>query len=155
LIISLNMSENLNNHNIIKEISFSLLTEGKSIKVRADGYSMYPAIKPGSIIYIDPISSDSSPGPGEIIAWKRESGFVLHRLVRIIKKDNKTVYFTRGDSCAREDQPITFDQIAGRIVRVENREGEIAKYNKSVSYKPNYYFNRLIVLGIHIFKKIF
>lgn len=148
------MSNNLNNHTIIKEISFTLLAEGKSIKIRADGYSMYPTIKPGSIIYIEALSPDLFPGPGEIVAWKRESGFVVHRLVRIIKKDTHTIFFTRGDSCTREDQPVAVDQIAGRVVCVENRKGEIIKYNKSVSYKPIYYFNRLIVLGIHILKKI-
>ena len=148
------MSDNLNNHTIIKEISFTFLAEGKSIKIRADGYSMYPAIKPGSMIYIEAISPGLFPGPGEIVAWKRESGFVVHRLVRIIKKGDHTILYTRGDSCTREDQPVAADQIAGRVVRVEDRKGKVVKENKRLSYKPNYYFNRLIVLGIHILKKI-
>jgi hypothetical protein len=69
------------NHIIIKDIGFSLLAEGTTIKVRADGYSMYPAIKPGSVVLIEPLPESFLPFPGEIIAWKRESGFVVHRLV--------------------------------------------------------------------------
>ena len=41
-------------HSVLKEIGFMLLAEGKTLKVKAEGYSMYPSIKPGSVIYIEP-----------------------------------------------------------------------------------------------------
>ncbi len=90
----------------MKNIGFSLLDEGTTLKVKAEGYSMYPSIKPGSVILIEPLADGLFPSPGEIIAWKRESGLVVHRLVRITKEENKICYITRGDSCAYEDQPI-------------------------------------------------
>ncbi len=148
------MNNKQNNYSIIREISFTLLAEGKSIKIRADGFSMYPAIKPGSLIYIEPSGSRFLPVPGEIIAWKRKSGFVVHRLIRIIIKENQTFYITRGDACVREDQPIASGDVAGRVVRVVEHKGEIVKEKKILYSKPNYKFNRLRVLGIHILNKI-
>ncbi|MFZ0281897.1 MAG: S24/S26 family peptidase, partial [Bacteroidales bacterium] len=73
-------------HSVLKEIGFTLLAEGKTLKVKAEGYSMYPTIKPGSVIYIEPAERGNEPVPGEIIAWKKESGFVVHRLIKVLKE---------------------------------------------------------------------
>jgi len=143
------------NHIIVKEIGFSLLAEGKSLKIRAEGYSMYPSIKPGSIILIEPLAETLPPSPGEIIAWKRESGFVVHRLVRIIKEGDKISFITRGDSCAYEDQPVKRDQIAGRVVQAESVTGRILSAGDSLIRKPCYLYNRLIVWGLVRLRKLF
>jgi signal peptidase I len=129
---------------VLKEIGFLLLSEGKTLKVKAEGLSMYPVIKPGSIIYIEPFNSDSPPVPGEIVAWKREMTFVVHRLVRIVIKNNLSYFITRGDSCAYEDQPVTADQLAGRVIRVETQRG-LLKDGKQLNRKSKYLFNRLLV----------
>ena len=100
------MNSDPDKHKIIRDIGFSLLAEGKVIKIRADGYSMYPSVKPGSLVHIHPVTEDATPMPGEIVAWKRESGFVVHRLISIIKNDGNILYVTRGDSCTNEDAPI-------------------------------------------------
>jgi signal peptidase I len=131
-------------HTVMKEIGLMLLSEGKTIKVKAEGVSMYPVIKPGSIIYIEPFNSGSFPMPGEIVAWKREMTFVVHRLARIIIKNNQSYFITRGDSCVYEDQPVTTDQLAGRIVRVDTLKGEV-KGKDQLARKSKYLFNRLLV----------
>ena len=147
------MNKDQNNHALIKDLGFSLLAEGKILKIKADGYSMYPTIKPGSVIYIESLTENMSPWPGEIIAWKREPGFVVHRLVRIIRNDNETIYFTRGDSCSCEDQPVTKELIAGRVVRVENLNNETISAAK-LARKHCYFINRLKVWFILKIKRI-
>ena len=139
---------------IIKEISFSLLAEGKTIKIRADGYSMYPTIKPGSIIYIEPICLGEMPVTGEIVAWKRKSGLVVHRIIRIINEGNQMYFVTRGDSCAREDQPILAGYVTGRVVKTEDKNGNILK-NTGFESNPHYGINRLRVLMIHLRRVFF
>jgi signal peptidase I len=139
------MSKNPDTYSILKEIGFSLLGEGKTLKVRADGYSMYPAIKPGSVIQIEPLSENHTLSPGEIIAWKRQSGFVVHRLVRIIKEGNPIVLITRGDSCAGEDQPVRRNQVAGRVIKVETASGRVVSSGEELIRKPFYLYNRLLV----------
>lgn len=129
-------------HNIAKELGFSLLAEGKTIRIRADGYSMFPAIKAGSLIYIEP---DIDPSPGEIIAWKREEGFVVHRLVRTVNDGDRISYITRGDSCAREDQPVKKEHIAGRVTSIESITGDKFKSEKKTISRFDYIYNRLRV----------
>jgi signal peptidase I len=139
------MNKAPDNHIIVKNIGFSLLDEGKTLRVKAEGFSMYPSIKPGSVILIEPLAEGFFPSPGEIIAWKRQSGFVVHRLVKITKEENKINFITRGDSCAYEDQPIIRDQIAGKVIQVETLSGTILSSGDKLIRKPSYLYNRLMV----------
>ena len=148
------MNKYHNKRTVVRDLSFSLLTEGKILKIKANGYSMYPLIKPGSVIFIEPLSDEPTLTPGEIIAWKRESGFVVHRLIRITLNGNEITYFTRGDSCARIDNPVTRDQIAGKVVRVETLNNKIIEGPQLIR-NPCYIINRMNVWFIIKIKRIF
>ena len=141
-------------HNVLKKIGFSLLAEGKTIRVRAEGFSMYPSIKPGSVIFIEPFKIGAEPIPGEIIAWKRDSGFVVHRLIRCYIQKHQKYFITRGDSIMVEDDPVLFDQIAGKVVQVEKPEGNAVPADSFLDKKPNYSFNRFLVRIISQFYRI-
>lgn len=132
-------------HIIVKDLGFSLLAEGTALKVKADGYSMFPAIKPGSVILIEPLQEGLTPLPGEIIAWKRESGFVVHRLVRVAEENNIKSFITRGDSSPYEDPPVSPDQVAGKVIQVETRSGIVVASGNELIRKPSYLYNRLMV----------
>lgn len=145
-------------HTLLREIGFMLLAEGKSIRVRADGNSMHPSIKSGSIIFIEPYEAGTKPRQGEIIAWKRDSGFVVHRLVSVYSQKMQKHYVTRGDSSAAEDDPVLIEQIVGKVVRVERPEGKPVPPHKYSDKKPNYWLNRIrvrIISQIYRVKRIF
>jgi signal peptidase I len=143
-----------NNHKIIKNIGFSLLSEGKTIRIKAHGYSMYPSIKPGSLILIEPINLQGLPKPGEIIAIRRENGLVVHRLVRTVIKNGATRYIARGDSNAYADNPVEIGEIAGRVVGAETSGENPVKADISRNTKPYYFSNRLRVICLLVWKKI-
>lgn len=147
------MNDSDNQKDIVREIGFSLLSEGKTIKVRADGYSMYPAIKPGTVILIEPVAPDRPLQPGEVIAWKRETGLIVHRLVRIYRNNDVVFYFTRGDSCRYEDKPVTPGSIAGRVTGTYDKTGNELK---TLRLKKNhcYLYNRSAIWIILKFKKL-
>ena len=138
---------------IIRDIGFSLLSEGKVIKIRADGYSMYPSVKPGSIVHIQAITEDTAPMPGEIVVWKRKSKFVVHRLIRIIQNNDNILYVTRGDSCSNEDAPDSADKLVGKVIRIEDPKGYITTGNDLIR-KPYYLLNRSLVRILIIFRKL-
>ncbi len=69
---------------IVKDTGLTLLSEGKTIRIKAHGYSMYPCIKPGSLVLIEPINLKGPPVPGEIIAISRKDGMIIHRLEKIL-----------------------------------------------------------------------
>jgi signal peptidase I len=138
---------------MVKNVGLTLLSEGKRIRIKAHGYSMYPCIKPGSLILIEPIHLKGAPVQGEIIAITRESGLIIHRLVKIVTKNGIRSYIARGDSNAYADNPVGIDKIAGRIIGAETT-GEnpvLADIRKNSS--PHYFVNRIRVLVLILWKK--
>jgi signal peptidase I len=148
------MNNGRNNHEKVKDIGLTLLSEGKTIRIKAHGYSMYPSIKPGSMILIEPLSIKGLPRPGEIIAIRREQGLIVHRLSKIININGIISYIARGDSNAIADNPININKIAGRIIRSEGTGENPVPADISVNTSPNYIINRIRVIVILLFKKI-
>lgn len=156
----MNISSGMNSrlaHTLLKDVGFSLLAEGTTIRIRADGYSMYPGIKPGSVIYIEPLTDDTIPAIGEITALKKDSGFIVHRLIRTFEKGGKLYVVTRGDSSMEEDDPEPSGHVAGRVVKVELPSGKFVPERSLNNKHPNYTLNRLllrIILQISRLKRI-
>ena len=148
------MNNRPNNQAIVKDVGLTLLSEGKTIRIKAHGYSMYPCIKPGSLILIEPLNVRGLPSEGEIIAIKGENGLVVHRLYKIINKSGSVSYIARGDSNAYADNPLKIDKIAGRIVRAETTGENPVPADIRINTKPNYFVNRIRVIFILIKKKI-
>jgi signal peptidase I len=138
----------------VKDMSLILLAEGKTIRIKAHGYSMYPAIKPGSLILIEPLKKKGKPLPGEIIAIKREKGIVVHRVVKRVITNGISYYITRGDSNANKDNPVTIEKIVGRVVKSEPTGENPIPADISINNKPRYVINRLTVIVIFLLKKI-
>ena len=135
-------------------MSVILLAEGKTVRIKAHGYSMYPAIEPGSLILIEPLKQKGRPVPGEIVAIKRENGIVVHRLTKRFVKDGVTWYVTRGDSNPRSDNPVKIEQIAGRIIKSEATGENPQAGDVRIKTNINYFLNRIRVIVIFIAKKI-
>jgi signal peptidase I len=135
-------------------MSIKLLAEGKTIRIKAHGYSMYPSIKPGSLILIEPLREKGKPVPGEILAIKRESGMVVHRMIKTVFKNNTTFYITRGDSNAYADNPMTIDKIAGRVIKSEPTGENPVPADIRINTSPHYFYNRISVIVIFLMKKI-
>ena len=139
---------------ILQNVGYALLAEGKTIQIKAHGYSMFPAIKSGTIIFIEPINIKGNPVIGEIIAIKKNNGLIVHRLSNITIKNGITTYIARGDSNMFEDKPIGHDSIAGRITGAKTDKKNDLPVNIDINTKPNYYLNRMNVIGIVLFKRI-
>jgi signal peptidase I len=114
---------------------------------------MYPCIRPGSLILIEPLNIKGLPRPGEIIAIRREAGLIVHRLTKIINKNGAAYYIARGDSNAYADNPVKIEKIAGRIVRAESTGENPVVADIKVNTKPKYFVNRIRVIAILLLKK--
>lgn len=137
---------------ILKNVGFNLLAEGKTIRIRAHGYSMYPCIRPGAVILIEPLKLKGKPVPGEIIAIKRDSGLIVHRLTRIINQGGTDYYIARGDSNALADNPVRLEKIAGRVTGAELTDGTMS--DLKVNNKPAYIANRIRVIWILLLARL-
>jgi len=106
----------------------------KEVCLSISGYSMYPLLHPGSKVtistHINPdriligdivvIATQQHPG---IIAHQ---GIMAHRVIFIRKRKGKPVSFlTKGDMNRAFDKAISQDQILGKIVAIQKKNGLI------------------------------
>jgi hypothetical protein len=87
-------------------------------RVRAHGLSMRPFISDGDVAHIrkcDP----SGLRIGDIAACRLGNTLVMHRLVW--KRGNKILL--KGDAMAGIDSGLTTDDVVGRVVAVETKQG--------------------------------
>ena len=78
--------------------------------------SMWPALKENDLILMKGIRGEEAQ-IGQIIIFKNQWGFTIHRLIR---KENN-VLVTKGDANSVEDAPIAPGDVIGRIVYVGKR----------------------------------
>jgi signal peptidase I len=99
-------------HSTAIETFIDLLKQGKSVIHMAEGYSMFPTLRPGDKVMIKPLAKGEIPEPGNIIVAVRDNILVLHRLVNVRYNDERNPeYITRGDSRREADEPSDPGQI--------------------------------------------
>ena len=100
------------------------------------GYSMYPLIKQREdILHI--IKTDDYK-KGDIILFKSSvDHYVLHRILKI-KKDQ---IITAGDYNYFKDQPITREQVLGKLVTIKKKDGKEIDLSKDKKARKFWYTN--------------
>ena len=100
------------------------------------GFSMYPLIKQREdILHI--IKTDNYK-KGDIILFKSHvDHYVLHRILKI-KKDK---IITAGDYNYFKDQPITKEQILGKLISIKKKDGKLIDLNKNKKARKFFYTN--------------
>jgi hypothetical protein len=99
-----------------KGISENLLDNGIDVRVSTRGPSMFPLISTGDKVTIHP---EKNYEKGELIVYKRDGRMVCHRLANIFQQDGIKYYQTRGDSFIGLDDPVTANQILGKVIKIE------------------------------------
>ena len=100
------------------------------------GYSMYPLIKEREdILHIVKIDDYKR---GDIILFKSNvEHYVLHRILKI-KKDK---IITAGDYNYFKDQPITPNQVLGKLVTIKKKDGKEIDLSKDKKARKFFYTN--------------
>ena len=125
----------------LKDFASGLLGEGKMVRMRAGGNSMYPSIRAGSILHIKSLKVPGEVLIGDIIAWEREDDMIVHRVTHKYRTDNQCFFITRGDSSLSSDRPVAFEDIAGKVVLVETGRGKREPARKVLIREGRYRWN--------------
>ncbi|MCX5680009.1 MAG: S26 family signal peptidase, partial [Candidatus Omnitrophica bacterium] len=108
------------------DLRISLLQKGEAIYLTAFGGSMYPFIKNGDEIKIEPVSAEGIK-VGDIVAVDRGTEnsprFLVHRVVMIKGGGPEKVYFTKGDAHNNKtlEGPVAIGSIIGTAARIKRR----------------------------------
>lgn len=100
------------------------------------GYSMYPLIREREDILH--IKTSDTYARGDIILFKStQDHYVLHRILKF-KKDK---IITAGDYNYFKDQPITKEQILGKLITIKKKDGKVIDLSKDKKGRKFWYTN--------------
>src|SRR3990170_6699742 len=109
--------------NVFVEMTAELLSRGSSVRFQATGHSMYPAIKDGEMIKVEPVEP-SQIKKGDIVLYRMKKGVIAHRVVHIERRNGGPPFFVLcGDTLETCDGIVEPRQVIGRVISVE-RNGQ-------------------------------
>ncbi len=91
------------------------LLQGDTIRIRAQGGSMMPAIWPGDILTIRS-AAETLPEVGEIALIRGNSALRAHRVIAYRTCDGAPLIVTRGDTLDADDDAVELSAIVGVVV---------------------------------------
>jgi phage repressor protein C with HTH and peptisase S24 domain len=103
----------------IGQLSVELLAAGRALTVRVRGYSMFPWLRPGDLVRVEPVDP-ANLHPGDVILFRAGNMAIAHRLLRW--KDGLLII--KGDAAPCQDAPLSPAEVIGRVVEV--RRGDQA-----------------------------
>lgn len=104
-------------------LSAEVLKSGNRLRFRAKGGSMYPFVRDGDVLLVEPCSSEDIR-IGQVIYYRaRWGGMVAHRVTGQERRNGAALLITKGDSCPGADRPIVPGQVLGRVTALE-RDGK-------------------------------
>ena len=92
-------------------VSQALTRRGRTI-VRVHGRSMYPMLRNGMRLEVQPTAYDEL-SIGDLVVYHDGSGIICHRLIRKAGR----LCFLKGDTNLFADPPVLWQQVLGRVTR--------------------------------------
>jgi len=150
---------------LFTDIAAGLLRQGYGVRFYAKGLSMYPTIKDGEMITVEPVVA-SQVKRGNILLYHNGRSMVAHRVVRLGRKkallntQNSSLgnfFILSGDACSTCDEPVEADGVLGKVVSVERNGTLIALdgWKSIILYTSRLCrsrLKRLIIRNIHLMK---
>ena len=130
----------------------ALRRRGRTV-VRVQGRSMYPTLRNGMRVEVQPVAFDEL-AIGDLVVFHDGRSIVCHRLIR---KAHRLLYL-KGDTNLWADPPVIWSQVLGRVSRLVDHEFRIhpldtprhrrrAPLLARVSYPYAAYFHLLHAFG--------
>ena len=133
-----------NASNLLLHLTTEFLSRGTTVRFRPSGRSMYPSIREGELVTVEPIVA-SDVILGDIVLYRSERGLIAHRVIQVNRSQaqlnayraagfslrasssqDARAFRLRGDASLSCDQPVEAHQILGRVIRVERNGNNVA-----------------------------
>lgn len=119
-----------------------ILAETDRIKFRASGTCMYPVIKPGDILSVDP-KDISRITVGDIAVYKRNDQLFGHRILKKEMDNGRTYVVTKADRAAQgsKDGPFYAEDVLGVVAHIERSGKPVSTKPRDFSLTKKIYFD--------------
>lgn len=138
------------------EISKELLRAGTSVRFEVCGSSMYPFIRSGDTVKVEPVDI-SMVRPADIVfSYYPDGEAVVHRVIGKKNIDGQEALITKGDFSRSRDDYLSKGGLLGRVVVIEKDYGTL-RIDRGVGRYVNILYCATLPLGrwIYLFVSIF
>lgn len=105
----------------LHKLATEVLARGDRLRFRARGNSMTPVIRHNDLVEVEPVAPDEV-ALGDILFLHDERGrLLLHRLIGLLSGEGGLRVLAQGDALPVADDPVSGDQILGRVVALQRR----------------------------------
>jgi len=128
------------------ELSAEILSRGGSLRFKAHGCSMFPFIRDGDVLTVQPVEA-ASLKVGEVALYRANGKrLAAHRVVGRCVQDGRVVLRIRGDAATGPDERVQVEQVLGRVVSVQRRE-KVVRLDQGIQRLAALLWVRLSPLG--------
>ena len=101
-------------HALKCELAGEVLRSFGSIRFKATGWSMLPAVRPGDTLVIERVSPDQVR-VGDVMLVGRDGRLRAHRVVSVAEGCGSPRWITQGDANPAPDPPVNEGELLGRV----------------------------------------
>ena len=106
-------------------LSGELLEEGHAVRFRAGGSSMWPFIRDGDVLIVEPLEG-GAVRVGDVVLYRTAAGRVMaHRVVIRTTDDGDVALLIRGDGSEGAGDTVVPGDVLGRVTWMERGGGAI------------------------------
>ncbi|MGA8501466.1 MAG: hypothetical protein WB683_07955 [Candidatus Sulfotelmatobacter sp.] len=101
-------------HALKCELASEVLRSFGGLRFKATGWSMLPSVWPGDTLVVERVSPDQVR-VGDVMLVGRDGRLCAHRVVSVDEGCRSPRWITQGDSNLAPDQPVSRDELLGRV----------------------------------------
>ncbi len=118
---------------LLPDLAGKLLQEGRTVRVKVTGTSMYPFLRDGNLVTVEPAGADRIL-PGMVVVARMPDVYVVHRVIRTNREGSVIL---KGDFYRKIDAPVAPRQIIGVVTGVsgqysEHKERKVRRLNPGI-----------------------
>lgn len=102
------------------DVAHPLIAQGTSFLLCVHGSSMYPTIRDGDVVQVQPVESDAIE-IGDIFVFRNSGRLFVHRLVAKSRQEDRLLLVAKGDANPRPDKQVEHGDVMGKVVEVRRR----------------------------------
>jgi len=131
------------------ELAAEVVARFGSARIRVQGSSMLPSIRPGDEIELRPVAPQAIE-IGDVVAYRRADRLFVHR---VVARNSQRELVTRGDTLPQADAPVSESELLGAVSAVR-RNGRNVSLQSTLARRATASLFRSSQLCAALFQKI-
>jgi len=125
------------------DLTVEALLRGDTVRIRAQGASMMPAIWPGDVLKIRSVA-EASPEIGEVALIRENDALRAHRVIAHRTRDGRQLIVTRGDALDADDAAVELSAVVGIVVARNGRPLDSPKGKGQLAFERVFHRSRVL-----------